>query len=89
VIFDLLNDNMLEKIDPNALVQYYPLSCIWKDIEIALEHNIPLINFFTQGIKTSQIIERFFPEKMNLIGPSGGEKSPLYDLKTIHYALYG
>ena len=44
VIFDLLHDNMVDKIHSEGQYQYYNLGNIWKDIETALKNNLPLVN---------------------------------------------
>ena len=79
VIFDLLNDNCLEMINPESTLQYYYLANLWKDIIVQIENNIPVMNLFTEPIKNSEIHKSFFPEKV-----IGEQKVPAvhYDLRT-------
>lgn len=85
VIFDLLTDNMLDKIIPNNAYQYYFLGNLWADIQKVVEHNIPVINFNSEPIMTSEIVELFFPEKK--IGfPT--ETPALYDYYTKYAHIF-
>lgn len=87
VIFDLLNNKLLENIIPNIEVQYYYLDNIWKDINIAIENHIEILNINSEPIKTGEIIERFFPEKKELIWRD--VKNPIiYNYKSKNYKLF-
>ncbi len=81
VIFDLLNNNCLETINPDSSFQYYCLNNLWKDIEIVINSGVDIINLFTEPIKTSELIDRFFPGKK-----IGNNSSPElhYDLHSAH-----
>ncbi len=86
VIYDLLNDNVLQMINPASSFQYYCLDHLWRDIQIALDHDMRLINFATEPLPTQTIIDRFFPGK-----EVGQEPAPEahYDFRTRHAARYG
>lgn len=86
VLFDLLNDNCLDMINPACSIQYYDLSGLWSDIERARSHGLDLINLFPAPITTQDILDRFFPEKEVGQAP-GGEVH--YDLRTRHAHLWG
>lgn len=79
VIFDLLNKHRLEAINPASSFQYYCLDNLWKDISASLNSGLSTVNFFTEPVHTSTIIERHFP---NL--DVGGDAPPEvhYDLTT-------
>ena len=47
---------------------------------------IRLANFFTEPVGTSEILQRFFPEKS--VGANAGPEAH-YNLKTIHAGLRG
>ena len=86
VIFDLLNDNCLDMINPACSIQYYDLSRLWLDIEKASSHGVDVINLFPEPITTQAILDRFFREKE--VGKTpGGEVH--YDLRTRHAHLWG
>lgn len=59
VIFDLLNNN-IDKIHKDGVYQYYNLENIWKDISIALDNNILLVNFATPPISTEEVAKSCF-----------------------------
>lgn len=62
ILFDLLRNNLIEKINPNSFYQWYPLQNIWFDIQTTINNDLPLVNFAVEPIKTSTICSRFFPE---------------------------
>lgn len=86
IIFDLLNNNMLESINPSSTLQYYYLNNLWSDIEKAILSEISLINLFTEPIATYEIVKRFFPQKS--IGNDAVQECH-YDLQTCHSHIYG
>lgn len=86
VIFDLLNDNCLEMINPASSIQYYDLKHLAADINRAVKADIRLINLFNEAVPSSEIIERFFPGKT--VGQDAvGEVH--YDLRTQHASIRG
>ena len=86
VIFDLLNDNCLEMINPESSFQYYYLKNLSDDIERAEKQGIGLINLFTEPVSTRTILDKFFPGKQ-----VGGTPSPkgAYDMRTKYASLRG
>ena len=86
IIYDLLNDNCLEMINPSSTFQYYDLKNLWKDIQKAIESDFRIINFFTEPVSSRTILQRFFPEK------EVGQKAVPevhYELHTCHANLWG
>ena len=86
VIFDLLNDNILETINPASRFQYYFLDHLWSDLNRCIDARLPLVNFATEPVATSTILERFFPGKA-----TGGNPAPQasYDFRTRYNAELG
>jgi len=87
VIFDLLNGNNLEKIHKDGVYQYYNLDNIWKDIKIALENDLTLVNFATPPVATSELARHAFgieftnvPEEM---------KPAFWDMHSKYADIYG
>lgn len=60
VIFDLIHDNNVEKIHKDGVYQYYNLNNIWKDVQIALTNNLPLVNLATPPVKTEELAKYAF-----------------------------
>ena len=86
VIFDLLHDNTLEKINPASTFQYYDVERLWSDIGIAMRENLPLVHLFTEPVSTQEIVERFFPN-----AKVGRDPAPEahYDFRTRYGRLFG
>ncbi|MEM7737305.1 MAG: NAD-dependent epimerase/dehydratase family protein [Deinococcota bacterium] len=78
VIFDLLNGNMLNAINPASSFQWYPLAHLWGDIRTLIEHDIELCMLATEPVTTGWILERFFPDVQ--VGAEAGEAH--YDVHT-------
>jgi hypothetical protein len=80
VIYDLLNHNCLEMINPKSSFQYYDLSNLWSDIEKVVSSSTHLVNLFTEPVATQSIIDSFFADQVfeNLATEAAPE---------IHYAL--
>jgi hypothetical protein len=86
ILFDLLNRNQLELINPASRFQYYDLNDLWSDIEVILAAGIRLVHLFTEPVKTAEIIARFFPE--TTVG-AATVPAAAYDFRTQHAALFG
>ena len=86
VIFDLLNDNCLDAINPASEFQYYNVANLWRDIQLVEKAGLPLVNFVTEPVRTGDIIDRFFPGK-----EVGANKAPQgrYDVRTLHANIFG
>lgn len=88
VIYDLLNHNCLEMINPTSSFQYYDLANIWSDIEKALTNELHLVNLFTEPVTTQTIIDRFFSnEVLEKLGSSPAPEMH-YALKSRHADLW-
>jgi nucleoside-diphosphate-sugar epimerase len=81
VIYDMLNDNNLEKIHPDGVFQYYDLRRLADDIDRAWELGINLLNLSTGQLATSEIRDRFFPTKQ--LGGTGNAPAS-YDMHSKH-----
>lgn len=90
VIFDLKNKNILDTVNPESSLQWYPLNRLYSDIEKVIDNNIPLINLSVEPIKTKEII--------NIAPLTQGDKSILstnptppvfYDVKSKYADLFG
>jgi len=86
VIFDLLNDNCLDAINPDSVFQYYDLGRIWADVQRVIELELPLVNFATEPVPTRAILEAFFPTKSVGQKPAGVAR---YDMRTLHGPAFG
>lgn len=86
VIYDLLHDNLLEKINPESAFQYYDTTRLWDDLSIAMREKLRLVHLFPEPVATHTILTRFFPEKDVGRAPSPAAH---YDYRTRHGRLFG
>jgi len=84
VIYDLLNDNCLDRINPDSAFQYYNVAHLWRDIE-RMGNEIRLVNFVTQPIATGCIIHRLFP---GITVGADAMPTARYDVRTLHSAAF-
>ena len=59
VLYDLINNNNIAQIPYNSEFQWYYLEWLKKDIEIVLNNDIKICNFFTEPIHTKHVIKCF------------------------------
>lgn len=79
VIYDLLNDNQLDRIHPESAFQWYPLDRLSDDLTAAEAANLRVVNFATEPVSMREIRDQFFPDKE--IGSAA--KEPVhYDVRT-------
>lgn len=86
VVFDLLNDNLLEKINPQGLFQFYCLDHLWPHVELALEAGLEVVHLFPEPCTAGEVVERFFPGKA--VGSDAGGRV-VHDFRTRHSRLFG
>ena len=79
IIYDLLNKNGLEMINPRSSYQYYYLKNLWADIQKAINEDIRIMNLFTAPICTKEIVDKFFEDTVYGSNPS---PEGHYDLHT-------
>lgn len=85
ILFDLIRDNMVEKINLDSSFQWYPMSRIWNDIQQVIEANLELVNLMTEPVPTRDIHDRYFPTVA-----VGDDAAPAasYDVKTVHASTF-
>lgn len=86
LIFDLIHDNDVHKIDPAGRLQWYPVGRLSSDIDAIVRSGASLVNISPEPILTSEIATRFFP-RIEIGKPA--KRSPAYDMQTIHAELLG
>lgn len=87
VIFDLLHDNNVDKIHKDGVYQYYNLANIWKDITIAVNNNLPLVNLATPPVSTEEVARYAFGVDFT---NTPSDITPAYwDMHSKYAAIYG
>jgi sugar phosphate isomerase/epimerase/nucleoside-diphosphate-sugar epimerase len=79
-IYDLLNGNMIDKIDKETVFQWYDLSWLADDVTYVLEQDIRVANLYTQPLKTKRMIDEVFG--VSVPEPEAGKKHLKYRHKT-------
>jgi|TARA_B100000315_G_scaffold255873_1_gene300331 nucleoside-diphosphate-sugar epimerase len=85
VIYDVLNNKDLDKINTSASLQFYNVKNLMKDITLALINNIRILNISTEPILVKDLYKEIFD--LDLDNPSKGNRR--YDMKTLHAGLFG
>jgi hypothetical protein len=84
-IYDLINNNEVQKIDSRGSFQFYNLEHIGSDLTKIIQNNISLINLTSEPVNISEISEYCFGK------PFKNEVSPTpanYNLKSKHARLW-
>lgn len=88
VIFDLIHNNNVDRIHYAGSYQYYNLRNLWKDIQIALDNNLQLVNLATEPVRTDEVAEYCFGIQGFHTEPEG-IKPAVWDMHSKHAELYG
>lgn len=85
-LFDLLHDNMVDRLNPAMVFQWYPTARLAGDLARVAESGLQRVNLVTEPIALRDIIARFFPG-----APAGQERTPAphYALRTRHAQAFG
>lgn len=86
VLYDLLHDRQLERINPASRFQWYPLARLSQDLDTIETHRLSLVNLFSEPIETRSILEQLFADKK--VGETVDPPAS-YDLRTCYGALFG
>jgi nucleoside-diphosphate-sugar epimerase len=85
-IYDLMNNNQVEKIDSRSEFQFYNVGRLWRDIRIAAGARLSLIHLATEPVSMAEVARSVFGwEWVNHLPGN----PPSYDLQTRHAALFG
>lgn len=86
VIFDFLNQNNLHAIDSRGVFQFYPMTNLWYDIQIALKAGLKLVHLTAEPISVADVSEQGFGRPFE--HPLAGNSST-YDMRSRHSAVFG
>jgi nucleoside-diphosphate-sugar epimerase len=85
VVYDLLHDNQVDRINPAAVYQYYNLDHLWRDLGVVLAHGLKLAHFATEPLATRVVLAEVFGRAL----PEVPGPAPAYDLRSRHAGLFG
>ena len=87
VIYDLLNNNNIDRIHKDSVFQYYNLENIWQDIELAVSNEIPILNLATPPVSTEEVAYEAFGIK--LTNTPDGIAPAFFDMHTKYASIFG
>ena len=82
ILFDLRNKLFVDKIDPAAIAQWYPLRNLWADITSVILDNTKDINLVSSPIANSSIAAEFFSDVIL----TDKLDSKIYNIKPYRYS---
>jgi hypothetical protein len=86
IIYDFLHDNETYKINPRGLFQFYYLDHLTQDIEVAMRHNLKVLNIATEPVGTAEVaLICLGHEFENEIATP----APNYDFRSLYAGLFG
>lgn len=87
VIYDLLNNNMVDKIHADGVYQYYNLDNVWKDISVALKNKLPLVNFAVPPVSTKELAKYAFG--IDFTNRPADSTPAFWDMHSKYARIYG
>lgn len=87
VIFDLLHDNNVSNIHSEGVYQYYNLENIWKDINVALDNNLSVLNLATPPVLTREVAKEGFG--IDFDNKPEGLRPAFWDMHSKYGSLFG
>lgn len=61
-VYDLMNNNQIDKININSQLQWYSLSWLWEDLQVARENERKVVNLYPEAVETAYLVTTFFPQ---------------------------
>ncbi len=84
IIYDFLHNNLVDKIHSDSIFQFYNLEYLWQDIQVAMKHNLKLVNFATEPTSVAEVAAIAFGfDFTNQL-----QNTVKYDVRTKHYQLF-
>lgn len=86
IIFDLIHNNQVEKINPASRFQWYPLERFHLDLHAIIKSGLPLVNIAPEPVGTLEILTALFPDVS--VGPAA-HPAASYDMHTRYAGVLG
>ena len=85
LIFDLLNNKPIARLNPESHFQFYDIRNLAKDLSLLWERNRKIQNMATQPISVAEILSIFNRPELSVL-----DEPPFhYKMKTVNGALFG
>jgi nucleoside-diphosphate-sugar epimerase len=86
IVYDLMHDNEVQKIDSRGEFQWYGVDRLWQDIAISLDAELNLVHLATEPVSVADVARAAFGiEFTNEVAPTPAR----YDMRTRHAELFG
>jgi nucleoside-diphosphate-sugar epimerase len=86
VIYDLLHNNEVHKINSAGVYQYYNLDHIWADLQTAMTSGLRLVNFVTSPVTVNEVAREAFDLEFSNDPGTAPAKSAI---RSLHAARFG
>ena len=86
IIYDLLNNNNIERIPVNSSFQWYNLEWLKNHIEVCLNNKLKVCNLFTEPVETKNILSLKYFKNFNF--DSNSTKRFEYNCKTVNHKYF-
>lgn len=85
-IYDMIHTNCLHLSHYESVFQFYDMSRLWKDIQVAIEKDLKIVNFATEPVSVAEIAKVCFGETFTNVT----EKNPVhYDMRSVYASYFG
>lgn len=86
VIFDVLTNNRVDQIVPNAVFQFYDMQHLWRDVQVAQRAGLRLVNFAVEPTSVKDVVQHAFGVTL----PAPDQPNPArYDMRSKHARFFG
>lgn len=85
-IYDLMNNNQIEKIDTRAVYQFYNIRHLWRDFLVVSRAQLSLIHLAPEPVSMGEVASGVFGRDWINHLPGIPQR---YDVRTKHAALFG
>lgn len=86
VIYDFLNANNIEQINPRGVFQFYDLKHLSQDINTALQHGLSVVNISCEPVSVAEVARVCLGREFENDVDSPAAR---YDYRSRHASLYG
>jgi len=80
ILYDLINNNNLSKINLDDVLQFYPVKFLFNDIQILIKKKINIINLSSAPISVNDVVKKIkFSKKLNKF-----KKKRIYNMTSLY-----
>jgi hypothetical protein len=85
-VYDFKHDNNLHAIDSRAVYQFYPMTNLWSDIQVALRAGLRLVHLTAEPLSIAEVASEAFDRRFDQQLPATPAR---YDMRSVHAGLFG